>query len=157
VQNHLVQNHLVQNHLVQNHLVQNHLVETPVQLFLITEDLRLSAKAERLAREFSVPISIADTPEKGMDALQSIVKAHGIVQYVLLDLDAKEFDSYALADKVQSAFPDIPIIACALVFDPSIVQKSKLHGINTVLQRFSFEDLLRKVCSGLGKKEITTE
>jgi DNA-binding NarL/FixJ family response regulator len=124
-------------------------VQTQPLLLLVTDDQRLSAKAERLSAEYTVSMRIVNSLEANIAVLRNILIPEHSVQYVFLDLDTKEFDAYLLAQELQSAFPTIPIIACSLVFDPTIVQKSKLHGVEMVLQRFKFEELLKKVCEGL--------
>jgi selenophosphate synthetase-related protein len=125
-------------------------VQPQQPLLLVTDDQRLRAKVERLSEKFSVPIRILNNPEAQIDALRTILAEIGEVQYIFRDLDATTFDAYLLAHDIQGAFPTIPIIACALVFDPAVVQKSKLHGIQTVLQRFAFEELLRKLFEKIG-------
>jgi CheY-like chemotaxis protein len=115
-------------------------------LILITDDVRLLNKAERLSKDYSVPITLCSRAEEtSIDALQKLHLSESAM-YCFLDLDVKVFDGYALASEIRSSLPHAQLIAFTLGIDPHVIQKTKLVGIESVLQRFKFEELLKKVC-----------
>lgn len=126
-------------------------------LTLFTDDPRLQRKAEHYSSEYGTEIVICSADvEARIDALRGNSTIETL-WYFFLDLDAKEFDAYALASLIRSAFPAAVCIAFALSPDPSLVQKTKLSGIPNLLQRFAFEELLKKICIETGTPTPATK
>lgn len=120
-------------------------------LILFTDDTRLSEKASRLSHEYLIPIPVFK--EYRIDGLTELFKeAEQVV--VFLDLDARSFETYSIAEDILSGFRNILIIAFALSIEPNIVQKAKLVGINTLMQRYKAEELLRKLCTDMQDEKI---
>jgi hypothetical protein len=115
----------------------------------------LQRKAEHYAGEYGTEIQIfSASVEASIDEL-SKQSYHAKECYCFLDLDAKKFDAYPLASKIQSVFPAAVCIAFALAPAPPVVQKTKLNGISTLLQRFQFEELLKKICAEIRAASAT--
>ncbi|TAE21509.1 MAG: hypothetical protein EAZ92_16905 [Candidatus Kapaibacterium sp.] len=138
-------------------------------LILCTTDKRLCAKAEFYTKESGIPIFLLTSPEsltitclqeifRREEALSAPQKKRSMPQSVCIDLDSKEFLPEHLKDvvrEISSVFPAVQILAFTLTLEPNTVQRAKLLGITQLLQRFSFEDLLKKL-AGAWKEGLET-
>lgn len=128
-------------------------------IILATDDARLRSKAERLFAEqpiagqtAAIALHIVTEASQIHEILSSSSflnadrgEEHSGQGYVFIDLDAKEFNGYELAREVKTVSPKARIIASSLGIDPTIIQKTKLYGMNNVLQRYKFEELLKNI------------
>ncbi len=128
-------------------------------LILCTTDKRLCAKAEFYVKDSGLPIHVITSPESLiLSRLQEIFasdhaqameqKERSMPHSVCIDLDSKEFSSEYLeraVREISSAFPAVQMLAFTLTLEPHSVQRAKLLGITQLLQRFSFEELLKKL------------
>lgn len=123
----------------------------PVQpeIILATDDARLQSKAERLFAKSNLTVRNATTANFIVNLLHTYGK--GSQHYVFIDLDAKGFNGYELARDIKEAVAHVRIIGASFAVEPSVIQKTKLYGIDMLLQRFAMEKLLKTLAEGSPK------
>lgn len=122
-------------------------------LFIATDDERLQKKVRSLEQKFSVHLPVLQTLD-GITAHLNAAQNQDAQWYAFVDLHAQTFDGYALARQVKEAFPAVHIVGSSLGIDLDIVQKSKLFRIDSVLQRYRFEELLRKIAESMATENV---
>lgn len=123
-------------------------------IVLVSNDERLRKKVRALSEKYHYSIPVCTTFDDVMSAFFNAPN-HGfdtVKRYVFLDLQTSSvensfdgFDGYAIAQLLKEQLPDAHLIGSSLGIDPETVQKSKLFGVDTLLQRYRFEELLRKM------------
>lgn len=124
---------------------------TPTIILLATDDKRLQNKAERLfAGQSSTTIRLVTTADEVLQHCAPLPsESEKKMEYVFIDLDAKEFNAFELAREVKERTAEAFIVAASLGIDPAIIQKTKLYRIDRVLQRYKFEELLKNIATGM--------
>ena len=123
---------------------------TQPPIILATDDKRLQHKAERLFSGSAVGVHIVTTAESIVSLLEASLAQHSDVQhYVFIDLDAKDFHGYDIARDVKEAQPTVHIIGASFGTEPTIIQKTKIYRIDSLLQRFAMEKLLKTMAENV--------
>ena len=126
------------------------MMQTQPPVILATDDKRLQHKMERLFSGNAVEMHIVDTAEGVATILMtSLVRCSDLQHYVFVDLDAKQFNGYDLARDVKEEYPAVHIIGAAFGTEPTIIQKAKIHRIDSLLQRFAMEKLLKTMAENI--------
>jgi CheY-like chemotaxis protein len=119
-------------------------------LLVATDDERLRNKVRGLSEKYGLFIPLVDTQAEAEAQLAAAEQTPNLKQYVFIDLHSKSFDGYALAKTLKEAVPNVYIIGSSLGVEPERIQQSKLYRIDSLLQRYRFEELLRKLAEQYG-------
>lgn len=127
---------------------------TPMIILLATDDKRLQNKVERLfAGQYATTIRLVTSADEVLRHYTPS-ESEKKMEYVFIDLDAKDFNAYELAREIKERAAEVLIVAASLGIDPSIIQKTKLYRIDRVLQRYKFEELLKNIATGMQGDEV---
>jgi PleD family two-component response regulator len=127
-------------------------------VLVVTDEERLQRKVRSLQhrQQTEYPASDASaealqlclSPDEVLDALRAVMQASSVnPPLVFVDLHAATFDGYELCCQIKEEFPNVQTIGSSLGVDVAVVQKSKLFKVDVLLQRYKFEELLRKVAA----------
>jgi len=119
-------------------------------VLVVTDDERLRNKVRGLSEKYGLFIPLVDTQTEVEAQLSASEQTPNVKHYAFIDLHAKSFDGYALAKTLKESMPSVHIVGSSLGVEPEIIQKSKLYRIDSILQRYRFEELLRKLAEQYG-------
>jgi DNA-binding NarL/FixJ family response regulator len=112
-------------------------------LVVFTEDERLQAKIHTLAAKRTADARIFSQPDALLEALRPSIT------HAFIDLTASQSNAFSLCTRIKEQWPQVQIIGSTLGIDPASVQAAKLAGVDVLLQRYKFEELLRAAVSNM--------